>query len=175
MTFANCLNRSGETNCLVTGWLTASGIEACVWVKSWRFWLPSTNLLTAIFLAYYNKTVRGNWQGEFPGLVSYSRFVEWMPDALLPLCAYLSQQFGEWTGISFLDSTSLKVCHNRRIHQHKVFEIYAKRGKTSVDWFYGFKLHLVVNERALVAQFHLDTREHRWPSTRAAIAATINR
>lgn len=113
------------------------------------------------FKAYYNKTVRGNWQGEFPGLVSYSRFVEWMPDALLPLCAYLSQQFGECTGISFLDSTSLKVCHNRRIHQHKVFEIYAKRGKTSVDWFYGFKLHLVVNERALVAQFHLDTREHR--------------
>lgn len=46
-----------------------------------------------------------------------------------------------------MDSTSLKVCHNRRIPQHKVFEDLAARGKTSVDWFFGFKLHLVVNNR----------------------------
>jgi hypothetical protein len=35
----------------------------------------------------------------------------------------------------------------RRIFQHRVFEHLAARGKTSVDWFFGFKLHLVVNER----------------------------
>jgi transposase len=46
-----------------------------------------------------------------------------------------------------MDSTSLKVCHNRRIRPHKVFEDLAARGKTSVDWFFGFKLHLVVNAR----------------------------
>jgi hypothetical protein len=47
---------------------------------------------------------------------------------------------------SFVDYTSLKVCHNRRIHAHKVFQECARRGKTSVDWFFGFKLHLVIND-----------------------------
>ena len=63
------------------------------------------------------------------------------------MCAYLRSCFGTCSGISFMDSTSLKVCHNRRIRQHKVFEDLAARGKTSVDWFFGFKLHLVVNDR----------------------------
>lgn len=60
---------------------------------------------------------------EFPAIVRYQRFVEWMPSTLLPLCAYLRYQFGACTGISFLDSTSLKVCHNRRIHQHNLQDI----------------------------------------------------
>jgi hypothetical protein len=69
-----------------------------------------------------------------------------MPSALAPLCGYLQSRKGACSGISFIDSTSLKVCHNRRIHSHKVFAGYARRGKTSVDWFYGFKLHLVIND-----------------------------
>lgn len=98
------------------------------------------------FKAYYFKQVSKYWQPYFPTLVSYQRFVEWMPSTLLPLCGYLHSCFGKCTGISFLDSTSLKVCHNRRIAQHQVFEDMAARGKTSVDWFFGFKLHLVVND-----------------------------
>jgi hypothetical protein len=98
------------------------------------------------FKAFYLEKVQAHWQSAFPA-VSYQRFVEWMPSALLPLCAYLRYCSGRCTGISFMDSTSLKVCHNRRIQQHKVFAEYAKRGKTSVDWFFGFKLHLVVNDR----------------------------
>jgi len=78
-----------------------------------------------------------------------------MPSALLPLCAYLRSCFGRCTGLSFLDSTSLKVCHNRRIWQHKVFENLATRGKTSVDWFFGFKLHLVVNDKGELLNFTL--------------------
>jgi hypothetical protein len=70
-----------------------------------------------------------------------------MPSTLLPLCAYLKRCFGTCTGISFIDATSLKVCHNRRIPSHRVFKDLAARGKTSVDWFFGFKLHLVVNEK----------------------------
>lgn len=99
------------------------------------------------FKDYYTKYVCCYWQTAFPSLVSYSRFVSWMPSALLPLCAYLRSCFGKCSGISFIDSTSLKVCHNRRIQQHKVFANLAARGKTSVDWFFGFKLHLVVNDR----------------------------
>jgi transposase len=70
-----------------------------------------------------------------------------MPSTLIALCAYLKHCFGSCTGIGFVDATSLKVCHNRRIARHRVFKDIAARGKTSVDWFFGFKLHLVVNER----------------------------
>ena len=99
------------------------------------------------FKDYYTKHVCCYWQTAFPALVSYQRFVSWMPSALLPLCAYLRSCFGKCSGISFIDSTSLKVCHNRRIQQHKVLANLATRGKTSVDWFFGFKLHLVVNDK----------------------------
>jgi len=86
-------------------------------------------------------------RSEFPDLVSYNRFVELMPSVLIPLCFYLYQQKGTATGISFIDSTSIAVCHNRRISRHKVFRSPAQRGKTSMGWFYGFKLHLVVSDK----------------------------
>ena len=98
------------------------------------------------FKAYYTGHVMKNLAWAFPRLVSYQRFVELMPGALVPLCGYLQSRKGRCSGISFVDSTSLAVCHNRRIHSHKVFAGCAKRGKTSVDWFFGFKLHLVVND-----------------------------
>jgi hypothetical protein len=95
---------------------------------------------------FYLDYVKNYWREAFPGLPSYQRFVEWIPSTLIPLCVYLKNCFGSCTGIGFIDSTSLKVCHNRRIKRHKVFDGLASRGKTSVDWFFGFKLHLVVNE-----------------------------
>ena len=99
------------------------------------------------FKHYYLAHVCVYWAKEFPRLPSYNRFIEWMPSTLLPLCVYLKRCFGDCTGISFIDSTSIKVCHNRRIPRHRVFKEIAARGKTSVDWFFGFKLHLLVNER----------------------------
>jgi transposase len=99
------------------------------------------------FKHYYLNHVCLYWRSAFPQLPSYQRFVEWMPSTLLPLCVYLKHCFGQCSGISFIDATSLKVCHNRRISQHRVFKDLAARGKTSVDWFFGFKLHLAVNER----------------------------
>lgn len=100
------------------------------------------------FKDYYIKYVCKSLRQEFPGLVSYNRFVELMQGALVPLMVYLHRcRFGKATGISFIDSTTLHVCHNRRIHQHKTFKSIAQRGKTSMGWFYGFKLHLVVNEK----------------------------
>jgi hypothetical protein len=100
------------------------------------------------FKAYYCEYVQRHLRGEFPGLVSYTRFVDFIPSALLPLCAYLRYAcLGDCTGISFIDSTSIDVCLNQRIAAHKVFAGLAERGKTSTGWFYGFKLHLVINDR----------------------------
>lgn len=100
------------------------------------------------FKDYYIKYVSKHLRREFPGLISYNRFVELMQGALVPLMVFLQRcRMGKVTGISFVDSTSLKVCNNRRIHNHKTFQGLAKRGKTSMGWFYGFKLHLIVNEK----------------------------
>lgn len=97
--------------------------------------------------AFYLQHVCVHLRGEFPGLVSYTRFVDYIPTVLLPLCGYLKHCFGDCTGLSFIDATTLAVCDNRRIPQHRVFANLAARGKTSMGWFYGFKLHLVVNDR----------------------------
>ncbi len=99
------------------------------------------------FKAYYTEYVRTQLSSEFPDLVSYQRFVELTPTVIVPLLAYLQQCQGACTGISFVDATAIKVCHNKRIPRHKVFAGLAKRGKTTMGWFYGFKLHLVVNDR----------------------------
>ena len=107
------------------------------------------------FKTYYLEKVQKHWQAYFPRLVSYNRFLEWMPSTLIPLCAYLRSRFGSCSGISFMDSTSLRVCHNKRISQHKVFQNLAARGKTSVDWFFGFKLHLVVNDKGELLNFQV--------------------
>lgn len=98
------------------------------------------------FKDYYTKYVCQHMRAEFPGLVSYNRFVELMNGALIPLMIYLQRcRLKKSSGIAFVDSTTLKVCHNRRIHNHKTFNGIAQRGKTSMGWFYGFKLHLIVN------------------------------
>lgn len=100
------------------------------------------------FKAYYCQHIQKHLGSEFPGLVSYQRFVEYTPSVLIPLCAYLQVRcFGTCTGVSFIDSTPLVVCHNLRIKQHKVFAGLVQRGKNSTGWFFGFKLHLVFNDR----------------------------
>jgi hypothetical protein len=99
------------------------------------------------FKAFYLQHVLAHLHADFPGLVSYSRFVSLIPSVLVPLAAYLETCRGHCTGLSFVDSTKLVVCHNRRIRQHRVFAGLAERGKDSVGWFYGFKLHLVVTDQ----------------------------
>jgi Transposase DDE domain len=98
------------------------------------------------FKAYYTEYVCKQLCSEFPNLVSYERFVILMPSALGPLSAYLKSLYGRCRGISFIDSTALEVCDPHRIHNHKVFEGFAERGKGSMGWFYSLKLHLVVND-----------------------------
>ena len=107
------------------------------------------------FKAYYTEHVQVHWRAEFPHLVSYARYVALVPRVLVPLTAYLHTRLGACTGISFVDSTPLAVCHNARIGQHRVFAGRARRGKTSVGWFFGFKLHVVVNDRGELLAFVL--------------------
>ena len=100
------------------------------------------------FKYFYNSYLQ-LYRREFPHLLSYNRFIELKRRTLLYLILLL-----EWychqsktTGISYIDSTSIAVCHSKRITRNKVFSGLAKLGKTTKGWFYGLKLHLVINEK----------------------------
>ena len=106
------------------------------------------------FKWYYKKHVCVYLREYFPHLLSYNRFVEVMQSLVVPLTVYLIKfKIGKCSGINFLDSTALKVCHNRRIYSHKVFKDFAKRGKSSTGWFFGFKLHLIINDKGEILSF----------------------
>ncbi|MFC1617254.1 IS982 family transposase, partial [Candidatus Margulisiibacteriota bacterium] len=107
------------------------------------------------FKTFYIKHVCIFYNKEFPNLVSYPRFVTLMKKVLIPMSYYLNSNKGIKTGISYVDSTSIKVCHNKRIHRHKVFDGIAKRGKSTMGWFFGFKLHIIVNEFGQIISFYL--------------------
>jgi hypothetical protein len=93
---------------------------------------------------------------DFPDLVSYDRFIYLIPRAIIPLLVYLQTDgIAKPTGISFIDSTPLKVCHNKRIRRHRVFDGLAQIGKTTMGWFFGFKLHLIINDRGGLLGCHL--------------------
>lgn len=99
------------------------------------------------FKNYYKGYLTRFYGNAFPALLSYTRFLEVMPNVLVPLCSYFAYLKGKPTGIAFVDSTSLKVCHNLRIPRHRVFDGVAKRGKGTMGWFFGFKLHLIINHQ----------------------------
>jgi len=106
------------------------------------------------FKYYYTNFVEVHLKGYFPGLVSYSRFVQLKPRLMLYIfCFILASRLGRGTGTYYVDSGKLVVCHNLRIHSNKVFQSIARRGKTSTGWFYGLKLHLVVNQFGELVSF----------------------
>lgn len=105
------------------------------------------------FKTFYVDYVCRYLHKDFPELVSYNRFVALMPSILVPLCAYLQLRKGQATGISYVDSTPIAVCKNLRINRNKVFSGLAARGKTSTGWFFGFKLHLIVNDKGDLLNF----------------------
>ena len=107
------------------------------------------------FKAFYLGYVWLHLKGEFPNGVSYKRFVALMKRIGVPLFVYLRVCMGRCTGVSFVDSTPLRVCHNRRIERHRVFAGWAARGKTTMGWLYGFKLRLIVNDRGEIIAVQL--------------------
>jgi hypothetical protein len=107
------------------------------------------------FKVYYENLIQGSLKSAFGNVVSYNRFTELMQKAMLPffIFASLTGKTSILKGIYIVDSYSLKVCHNKRISQHKLFKKLAKRGKTSMGWFFGFKLHVIINHLGEIIAF----------------------
>ena len=117
------------------------------------------------FKHYYIFYVQKHMRDNFPKTVSYNRFVELSQSVIMPLAIFLKACCsGSCTGISFIDSTPIRVCKNKRIKANKVFKGTAEVGKSTMGWFYGFKLHLVINDKGeilnfLISQGNMDDRE----------------
>ena len=107
------------------------------------------------FKDYYLKEVCLHLRWAFPHLVSYNRFVALKSEVMFAASVYLYTRLGGCDGVSFIDSTRLRVCENRRIPRHRVFAEEAGRGMTSMGWFYGFKLHLVINTHGELLSVYL--------------------
>jgi hypothetical protein len=97
--------------------------------------------------SFYHGFAEPLLRGYFPGMPCYEHFVALQKSVFVPLVVFLHSHLGTRTGLYYIDSTALPVCDNHRINRHKVFGDLAQRGKTSMGWFFGFKLHLVFNNR----------------------------
>lgn len=103
---------------------------------------------------FYINFVQIHLNDLFPKTVSYNRFVELSQQVILPMTMFLKMQcLGECTGITYVDSTPIRVCNKKRIKRNKVFKDIAAVGKSTMGWFYGFKLHLIVNEKGDILNF----------------------
>jgi hypothetical protein len=117
------------------------------------------------FKHFYIFYVQKHLQQEFPNTVSYNRFVELMQSVIMPMTMFAKTCcLGNCTGISFIDSTPIRVCKNKRISRNKVFKDVATTGKSTMGWFHGFKLHIVINDKGellsfAVTQANVDDRE----------------
>lgn len=108
------------------------------------------------FKHFYNQYVCKHLTDLFPDLISYERFNARQDRILLPLMLYLKYRgLGKSRGINYIDSTLLRVCHIKREKQHKVFKGIATKGKSTLGWFFGFKLHLIVNDKGELLAFYL--------------------
>ncbi len=104
------------------------------------------------FKFYYLTWVK---EEEFGKKISYQRFIALMPRTLLILTYLINSLFGEKTGKYFIDSTAIAVCHIRRNRSNKVFKGIAYLGKTTKGWFYGIKLHLIINNKGEIMNITL--------------------
>lgn len=97
------------------------------------------------FKNYYLNYVSKELRNYFPELLSYTRFLGVTASVVIPICSYLTSKLGKPTGIQFVDSTKIEVCHIIRAKRNKVFDGIACHGKGTMGWSFGFKLHLIIN------------------------------
>jgi hypothetical protein len=106
------------------------------------------------FKHFYISYVQKHMKDDFPSTVSYNRFTELMQQNLMPMTLFLKTCcLGKCTGISFIDSTPVRVCKSKRIANNKVFKGIATTGKSTMGWFHGFKLHIVINDKGEILNF----------------------
>jgi hypothetical protein len=106
------------------------------------------------FKHFYVFYVKNHMNEDFPATVSYNRFTELTQQNLMAMTLFLKTCcLGDCSGISFIDSTPVRVCKNKRIHNHKVFKGIATTGKSTMGWFHGFKLHIIINDKGEILNF----------------------
>lgn len=149
--------------------------ETSVKQRNRKFTMSDSEVITIVILFhlksyrcfkhFYIMHVQKHMQGDFPKTVAYNRFVELQQKALMPMALFLQMCcLGKCTGVSFIDSTPISVCHIKREYQHKTFTGLATKGQSSMGWFFGFKLHIVINDKGeildfLFTQANVDDRE----------------
>lgn len=107
------------------------------------------------FKDYYLYCIQTTLRPFFPKILSYSRFVSLLKSLSFPLFVLQKSLEKHSQGIAFIDSTLLSVCHIARASSHRVFRKIARKGRTSVGWFFGLKLHLVVNHQGEIVSWML--------------------
>jgi len=106
------------------------------------------------FKSYYKDFLSVHFKHLFPNLISYERFNQSQNRLFMPLMLYINNRcLGQCTGISYVDSTTLPVCHIKREKQHKVFKGIAQKSKSTMGWFFGFKIHLIINDKGEILSF----------------------
>ena len=89
----------------------------------------------------------------FRKLPEYSWFMRLRERAFIDLMCFLHYKCVSTGKCFFIDSSPIKVCHNKRIKKHKTFKGLAERGYHSMGWFYGFKIHIIINEKGDLVKF----------------------
>ena len=122
-----------------------------------KFTMSNSEIMTILILfhsssfrnlKHFYLFVRAHMQKNFPHTASYNRFVKLQRKVCIHLAIFLeTKSLGQCTGISFIDSTPIRSCHIKREKQHKTFKEFARKGKSTLGWFYGFKLHLIINDK----------------------------
>lgn len=141
-------------------------LEAKTGKRNRKFTMSQSEVITILILfhsgafknlkSFYVFYVQKHMQKDFPHTVSYNRFVELQRKVSVPLAVFVKMVCkGKCTGISFMDSTPLRSCHIKREKQHKRFKGIAEKGQCSIGWFYGFKLHLIINDKGEILDFIL--------------------
>ncbi len=106
--------------------------------------------------AFYTQMICKEWRQHFPVVLSYNRFVEREQMVSLKLYLFLNNCcLGDCTGISIIDSTPIRVCHDKQSRRHKTFRGFATSGKGTMGLFFGFKLHIIINDRGEIVQWQL--------------------
>ena len=130
-----------------------------------KFTMSNSEIMTILILFHSSSFrnlkhfyifVRAHMQKDFPHTASYNRFVKLQRKVCIHLAIFLeTKSLGQCTGISFIDSTPIRSCHIKRKRQHKTFNEFDRKVKSTLGWFYGFKLHLIINDKGGLLDFLL--------------------